>query len=212
MSQLEANGAERLQLVSVGQPIRRPVRAAGGNSQALQSYLAGYRHLRATPTRTTSTSSRTAPPEQFDKALGVTQQQYKTAAVSNSEGTIRAQTFHGVSGNASLPNSIAQTLVAILGLTNYQPSVSNAKRAAVKEPKQVASSAISPSVCVEASGLPNDCNLPSDFASEYGLDGLYSQGATGQGQTLGIITFASVDPGAPQYFWKNIRASTAPAS
>jgi kumamolisin len=33
---------------------------------------------------------------------------------------------------------------------------------------------------------------------------LRAQLADGQGQTLGIITFATVDSGAPQYFWKNI--------
>jgi kumamolisin len=172
--------------------------------QALRSYLAGYGiKSDAYPNNLDVVAHGTA--EQFDRALSVTQQQYKTAAVHNSEGTIAAQTFHGVNTNASLPNTIAEKLEAILGLTSYQPSVSNAKRAEVKEPKQIVSSAISPSVCVAASGLPNDCNLPSDFASEYGLNGVYSTGADGQGQTLGIITFATVDPDAPQYFWKNIQ-------
>ena len=173
--------------------------------QALRSYLAGYGiHSDAYPNNLDVVAHGTA--EQFDKALSVTQQQYKTAAVHNSEGNIQAQTFHGVNSNASLPSAIADKLVAVLGLTNYQPSVSNARRTAVRESKPL--SAISPDVCVQASGLPNDCNLPSDFASEYGLDGLYSQGAVGQGQTLGIITFATVDPDAPQYFWQNIQGVT----
>ena len=51
---------------------------------------------------------------------------------------------------------------------------------------------------------PTRCNLPSDFAANYGLDGLYTKGADGSGQTLAIVTLAAVDPGAPQYFWKNI--------
>jgi len=173
--------------------------------QALQSYLAGFGiHSDAYPNNLDVVAHGTA--EQFDKALSVTQEQYQTGAVHNSEGNIQAQKFHGVSGNATLPSAIADKLVAILGLTNYQPSVSNARRTAVTESKPA--SAISPSVCVQASGLPNDCNLPSDFATEYGLNGLYSQGATGEGQTLGIITFASVDPDAPQYFWKNIQGVT----
>ncbi len=169
--------------------------------RALQSYLAGY-GISTTAYKNNLDVVATGTAGAFNKALGVKQQQYKTSAVNSKAGTIRAQTFHGVSGNATLPNSIAQNLEAIFGLTNYQPSVSNAKRPAVKAPKQVASTASS--ACLEASGLPDDCNLPSDFASEYGLSGLYAQGATGRGQTLGIITFASVDPGAPQYFWKNI--------
>lgn len=167
--------------------------------RALRSYLASYGIWSdAYPNNLDVVAHGTA--GQFDNALSVTQEQYKTSAVSNSEGTVPAQTFHGVSSQASLPNSIAENLVAILGLTNYQPSVSNAKRATVKEPKQVSS--VASSACVQASGLPDDCNLPSDFANEYGLDGLYAQGADGQGQTLGIITFASVDKGAPQTFWR----------
>ncbi len=61
----------------------------------------------------------------------------------------------------------------------------------MKAPKQVATTASS--ACLEASGLPDACNLPADFATEYGHSGLYAQGANGRGQTLGIITFASVE-------------------
>ncbi len=173
--------------------------------QALRSYLAGYGvKTEALPNNLDVVAHGTA--EQFDKALSVTQDQYKTSSVTNSEGTVAAQTFHGVSTEASLPTAIADQLVAILGLTSYQPSVSNARHATVREPKRA--SAVASSACVEASGLPNDCNLPSDFASKYGLDGLYAHGATGQGQTLGIITFASVDPDAPNYFWKHIAGVT----
>jgi subtilase family serine protease len=173
--------------------------------QALRSYLAGYGiKTEAYPNNLDVVAHGTA--EQFDTALSVTQEQYRTAAVKSPEGTIAAQTFHGVDSRASLPNSIAQNLVAILGLTTYQPSVSNARHTAIKAPKR--SAAIATDDCVAASGLPNDCHLPSDFASEYGLNGLYAQGAAGQGQTLGIITFASVDPDAPQYFWKNIEGVT----
>jgi subtilase family serine protease len=170
---------------------------------ALRNYLAGY-GISAEGYKNNLNVVARGTAGEFDQALSVTQQQYKTSTVNNSEGTIAAQTFHGVSTQASLPSSIAQNLVAILGLTNYQPAVSNAKRTALKEPKQVASGVISPSVCVQASGLPNDCNLPADFASNYGLNGLYASGATGQGQTLGIITFASVDHGAPETFWSQI--------
>jgi subtilase family serine protease len=38
----------------------------------------------------------------------------------------------------------------------------------------------------------------------YNLDGLYAKGATGAGQTLGIVTLAAVDPQSPAYFWSNI--------
>src|SRR5262249_22022758 len=34
--------------------------------------------------------------------------------------------------------------------------------------------------------------------------GLYHRGALGQGQTVAIVTLAALDPGAPQFFWKNV--------
>ena len=38
----------------------------------------------------------------------------------------------------------------------------------------------------------------------YNLKGLYNKGATGAGQTVGIVTLAALDPGAAPYFWSNI--------
>jgi subtilase family serine protease len=172
------------------------------NVAALRNYLAGYGITTVAYTNNLDVAA-TGTAGEFNKALAVTQQQYSTPAVKEAGSTeIPAQTFHGVSSQASLPASIAQNLEAIFGLTNYQPSLSNAKHTLATGTKSAG--AISSSSCIAASGLPNDCNLPSDFASDYGLNSLYQSGADGQGQTLGIITFATVDSGAPQYFWKNI--------
>jgi subtilase family serine protease len=172
------------------------------NITALRNYLAGY-GITTVPYKNNLDVSATGTAGEFDKALSVTQHQYQTAAVNNAgSAPIPAQTFHGVSGQASLPSSIAQNLEAIFGLTNYQPSVSNARHTLATGSKS--GTASSPSSCLAATGVPDDCNLPSDFESEYGLNSLYRSGADGQGQTLGIITFATVDNGAPQYFWDNI--------
>jgi kumamolisin len=172
------------------------------NVTALENYLASY-GISSSHYKNNLDVVANGTAGEFDKALSVSQRQYKTAAVHGSDSMpIPAQTFHGVSGPASLPASIADNLVAILGLTNYQPSVSNAKHTAVTAPTSV--TAASSSACLQASGVPDDCNLPSDFESEYGLSSLYKSGHDGQGQTLGIITFATVDSGAPQYFWSNI--------
>ena len=58
--------------------------------------------------------------------------------------------------------------------------------------------------CLATFGLSNGCHLPSDFASMYNLKGLYNKGATGAGETVGIVTLAALDPGAAPYFWSNI--------
>ena len=99
------------------------------------------------------------------------------------------------------PNGIARNVLAILGLTNYGPFSSQAVHVNKSVAKPQAGSSNS---CVALTGLPNACNLPSDFAADYGLNPLYKKGATGSGRTLAIVTLAALDPGAPQYFWKHI--------
>jgi kumamolisin len=46
----------------------------------------------------------------------------------------------------------------------------------------------------------------------YDLNPLYAHGATGSGQTVGDVTLAAVDPGAPEYFWTNIAHVTRTGS
>ncbi len=184
----------------------------GSTVRALQSYLAGYGiATTAYPNNVNVVAHGNA--GEFDQALSVTQKQYKTPSVRSAAGgpPIPAQTFHGVSSTPTLPASIASQLVAILGLTNYASEVSNAAHVNTTLLKAAKSaSAISPDECAQISGgFPDDCNLPSDFASDYNLNPLYADGADGQGQTLGIITFASVDTvpnssePSPNYFWNN---------
>jgi subtilase family serine protease len=100
-----------------------------------------------------------------------------------------------------LPGSIARNILAILGLTNYGPFSSQAVHVNKSVVKPQAGSSNS---CIALAGVPNGCHLPSDFATEYGLNPLYKKGATGAGRTLAIVTLAALDPGAPQYFWKHI--------
>ena len=140
---------------------------------------------------------------EFDQALAVTQQQYKAPALGGRDGLpgVRAQTFHGTAQNPEVPASIADSLVAILGLTNYSPFDSQAQHADTSALKKDSDSTNS---CLALTGLPSACNLPSDFASNYGLDKLYDKGADGSGQTLAIVTLAALDPTAPAYYWQNI--------
>jgi subtilase family serine protease len=140
---------------------------------------------------------------EFDKALSVTQQQYHAPALRGRGGRMRlpAQTFHGTAQWPQLPSYIAYNLVAILGLTNYSPFGSQMVHVdtSVLKPQSGSSS-----YCLALVGLPNACNLPSNFAANYGLDALYKKGADGAGQTIAIVTLAALDPGAPQYFWQNV--------
>jgi len=140
---------------------------------------------------------------EFDKALAVTQHEYKVPALRGRDGHagVRAQTIHGTAQDPQVPAYIARSLTAILGLTNYSPFASQATHADTGVLKKQSGSSNS---CLALTGLPDACNLPSDFASNYGLDKLYDKGADGAGQTLAIVTLAALDPTAPDYYWQNI--------
>jgi subtilase family serine protease len=139
---------------------------------------------------------------QFDQALSVQQKQFHVPQMSgHGFAPVPAQTVHGTSQSPMLPGSIARNVLAILGLTNYGPFSSQAVHVNKSVAKPQAGSSNS---CVALTGLPNACNLPSDFAADYGLNPLYKKGATGAGRTLAIVTLAALDPGAPQFFWKHI--------
>jgi subtilase family serine protease len=140
---------------------------------------------------------------EFDKALSVQQRQYHVPA-QHARGGLRgvpAQNVHGTGQSPRLPSSFGRDVLAILGLTNYAPFTSNMVHAGARHH---VSAALGTTDCEALAGLPAGCNEPSDFASNYGLNSLYAGGASGQGETIGIVTLAALDPGAPRYFWHHI--------
>ncbi|MFY9930707.1 MAG: protease pro-enzyme activation domain-containing protein, partial [Streptosporangiaceae bacterium] len=148
--------------------------------------------------------STTGTAAEYNKALSITQKQYDVPARPGQHGQPGVRAQNGIHGNVNsplLPYRLSHYVLAILGLTNYSPYSSPATHinTAVTKPKQGNSNA-----CLALTGLPNACNLPSDFASDYDLNGLYHKGATGKGQTLAVVSLAAVDPDGPQYFWSNV--------
>ena len=140
---------------------------------------------------------------QFNQALSVTQNWYQVPEQPGRGGLgpIPAQRVHGIAQSPLLPYRLAKFVLAILGLTNYGSDASQAMHAdnSVVKPQTGSSNS-----CLALTGLPDACNLPQNFAANYGLNGLYKRGADGSGQTLAIVTLAALDPGAPQYFWNNV--------
>ena len=53
---------------------------------------------------------------------------------------------------------------------------------------------------------------PANFATQYGLRPLQRAGARGQGQTLGIITYASLQPSDATHFWSSVLRLTTKAN
>ena len=125
---------------------------------------------------------------EFDAALSTRQKNYHVPSQDGSGGqNIPAQTVYSATAAPKLPAWIATDVLAVLGLTNYAPFVSHAQHEATGN---------------TVTGNPGS-HLPSDFAQNYGLTGVGAK-ADGAGQTVGIVTLAAVDPGAPQYFWQNV--------
>jgi kumamolisin len=183
------------------------------NISALTSYLASFGissdvYADDVDVATTGTAG------EYDRALSVTQNWYQVPRQRGVDGyrPIPAQRVYGNAQSPLLPYRLANFVLAILGLTNYGPFGSHA----IHVPAGLSTAGTS-STCPSYTppGTPvvsdNDaCNLPQNFAADYGLDGLYSRGADGSGQTLAIVTLAALDPGpagypwAPQYFWADV--------
>jgi subtilase family serine protease len=172
------------------------------NISALTSYLAGF-GIKTNVYADNVDVVATGTAGEFDSALSVTQKQYDVPQLpgSNEFNAIRAQNnIHGNVGSPLLPFRLSNFVLAILGLTNYSPFADQVAKPTTSLLKPQAGSSNS---CLATFGLPNGCHLPSDFASMYNLNPLYQKG-NGAGQTVGIVTLAALDPGAPEFFWSNI--------
>jgi kumamolisin len=170
---------------------------------ALRSYLAGY-GITTTQyaDRLDVTANGTA--AEFDLALTVQEKQYSVAASPGVGGQsgLPAQQVYGTTDSPQMPASIGTHVLAILGLTNYSPFTDEL----VHTPKGVRDS---------DSVTPSDTytgNLtPADFATNYDLTPLYTDGMTGQGETIGIVTLAGFAPATATYFWHQVlNITTAP--
>ncbi len=208
LAQLEARVTQGVQsYLSVGQ-FANSYGQTPANISQLQSYLGNFGiSTQVDADNVDVIASGTA--GEFDRALSVQQRQYYVPRQPGHDGMapVPAQDVHGTSQPPFLPARIARYLTAILGLTNYAPYTSDTAHidTALTRPQKASSNS-----CVELTGLAGACNLPDDFASNYGLEGLYRRGAPGAGETIGIVTLAALDPGAPEYFWRHV-AHLAPS-
>ncbi|HEY2077631.1 MAG TPA: protease pro-enzyme activation domain-containing protein, partial [Streptosporangiaceae bacterium] len=160
---------------------------------ALEKYLRGY-GLKTTAYADRLNVSVTGTAREFNKALSVTQAQYTTKAIParGNQPARPAVTFHGTTDQPLLPKSLAGFVYAILGLTDYPVASSNAVHTPTPEARS------------PRTGFQLGNRTPANFARQYGLDSLYAKGASGGGQTIGIITYASINPGNATYFWSKV--------
>ena len=157
------------------------------NIQALQAYLTKF-GIQTTSYADGLDVSASGTAGQFDQALQVQQKDYLKPAVASHDGqrAQRARHFHQPAGPPLLPRNLAQFVTAIIGLSNYPVFESHLIRAPQVDPAHKPK--------VRTGDL-----TPADFAKQYNLPR-----GSGAGTTIGIITFASVDPSVPPTFWSSV--------
>ena len=127
----------------------------------------------------------------YNKALGVHQNEFRLSAVPASHGHQGrpAATFAGTAQPTTLPTGLGKFVLSVLGLTSYPAAISNA----------VHTPALPHGVRPAATQKGN--LTPADFASRYHLTPLQQAGHLGQGQTIGIVTLASMRTSDATHFW-----------
>jgi kumamolisin len=151
---------------------------------------------------------------QFNKALGVSLKNFRVKAPNGSGGP-RQETVFGSLSDPLLPPQLGSQVLAILGLSNYSPFVSHAVAAKPQAPaapgvqSEIAQAATAPSATTP---LPTGELSPFDFVNRYKLSSLEAGGAKGQGETIGIVTLATIDPSVPRAFWNTYLGLNEPAS
>ncbi len=133
---------------------------------------------------------------QFNRALAILLENY-TLPGRNGSGD---QRIYASKNDPMLPSQLGASILSILGLTNYAPYQSDARKSLV-----TAKAGVSPSSAIPAGEL-----TPADYVNHYDLSPVESSGALGQGQTIGILTLASLDPTVPTAFWKFLGLHTPP--
>jgi kumamolisin len=130
----------------------------------------------------------------YNTALGITQAMFTTAARPAAAGRPAqpAVQFRATTQAATLPAPAAAIVLSVLGLSTYPAGFSNA----VHEPRL--KKGLQPRVTRTGNGTP------ASFESQYNLTPLLKAGHDGQGQTIGIITVASVRPSDPAHFWADV--------
>ncbi len=171
------------------------------NIAALEHYLAGY-GITATVDADALNVTANGTAGEFDSALSVQQHQYQVPAVKAANGRPgrAAMMIHGTTDTPLLPQQLGSFVLAILGLDNYPTYSSDAVK--------------SPSTVKESSGSGQQIDLlpPSFFTQHYNLNPLIKKGATGKGETIGIVTLAALNPADPEYFWSNVLGISTPAN
>ncbi len=170
---------------------------------ALIAYLGSFGiHAQVMADMLDVTSQGTA--AQYQNALSVLFDNYQVptspagAKLPGASATV--QNVFAARTNPQLPADLAGNIEAVLGLTNYAPYES----LSVPGKAQASPGTVTATGATIPTGTAPTAQLPQAFEKDYHLTSVLNAGSQGQGQTMGIVTLASVNPSVPAYFWRNV--------
>jgi kumamolisin len=121
-------------------------------------------------------------------ATGTADQFNKAFSIKLKKERYKGRDFHGTEDNPKVPATFGKDILCILGLSDYSNYTSHAVKQQVLE--ENGTTPVGP------------LNLtPKDLINQYNVQPLYDKGATGAGQTIGIVTLADFNPEDAYQFW-----------
>jgi subtilase family serine protease len=146
--------------------------------------------------QTTATTLKvTGLPTDMERAFSVSLHSYEVPA----HGNVAGYTFHAPLTSPTIPGEISASVAAVVGLDS-RPSLRPLHEVVPQTlPK--------PQLAKPSAGNPFGYLTVTDFAKHYDLQPLYNRGVTGNGRTLGIMTFASFTPSDAFKYWSALGLS-----
>ena len=141
---------------------------------------------------------------QINAIFGVKLKDYRVPATRarNGRAAVPAQVVHGTNQNASLPPKLAKVTLAVFGLTSYHGAFASKAikaRHVTTRPRATGDQ-----------GPPAGQLTPADFLRLYHGKTLQKAGHGGAGQTIGIVTFATLPVADAYSFWHQLGIPVSP--
>jgi kumamolisin len=173
----------------------------GPTSADIAKVIAGLTKYGLTVEQTTATTLKaTGMPADMERAFSVSLHSFEVPAYDDVAG----YRFHAPQNRATIPAEISAAVRAVVGLDNrpvMRPLYESTSLAMRTPPSGVPST---------TTGNPFGYLTVTDFADYYDVDPLYQKGLTGDGRTMGILTFAAFKPSDVFAYWQAVGLKVNP--
>lgn len=149
---------------------------------------------------TATTLKVTGLPADMERAFATSLHSYEVPKYDNAS----SYRFHAPVSRIAIPPELAGAVTAVAGLDtrpNFRPHVRSSSPKVVQRPSLGRAS--------KGGNAPGFWTV-TDFANYYDVQPLYSQGISGKGRTLGIITLAAFTPSDAFAYWNALGLSVDP--